>query len=524
MEENNSDGLRKRISANMEVESMKERSQETDGPDTSSVERLRKLARQLHEDCVEQMDKNLHQVLENILHEIEHSRPIFINSLTLKEYSFTDRCKSKSGGLSEKQFISRRSPLTEMFESEHIRSIYHIFIAVLVLLCLNTVVYDYVDTGKLNLDFGLIRYTFSQFHVAMSIWGVMLLSTVLVVYPGFHHWANNRHSHSDYWDYSWLALYLVYICMFLYFPVVKIVEYELPPASSLVVLAEQVRILMKSHAFVRSNAPRAMKYIPPKKDDPESEDIACPDFSKFLYFLFAPTLIYRDEYPRCSKIRWGYVISNFAQVLGCLFYTYFIFVRFYVPVFHKFGDEPMSPKSFVLSLFGSMLPAFLVLLCTFFSILHSWLNAFAEMLRFADRMFYKDWWNSTSFSNYYRTWNVVVHDWLYTYIFSDVYLLVKHTRHRKLVPTLIVFAVSALVHEYLIAFMLRFFFPALLILFGFIGVVLTFVSARKDSRYGNVLMWFALVVGTGLLMTLYSMEYFARINCPKASVSVKFSL
>jgi len=25
----------------------------------------------------------------------------------------------------------------------------------------------------------------------------------------------------------------------------------------------------------------------------------------------------------------------------------------------------------------------------FFAILHSWLNAFAEMLRFADRMFYK---------------------------------------------------------------------------------------------------------------------------------------
>lgn len=179
----------------------------------------------------------------------------------------------------------------------------------------------------------------------------------------------------------------------------------------------------------------------------------------------------------------------------------------------------MSPKSFVLSLFGSMLPGFLVLLCTFFAILHSWLNAFAEMLRFADRMFYKDWWNSTSFANYYRTWNVVVHDWLYTYIFSDVYLLVKHTRHQKLVPTLVVFAVSALVHEYHVAFMFRFLFPVLLVLFGFIGVALVFVSARKSSRYGNVFMWFALVVGTGLLMTLYSMEYFARINCPRVSDS-----
>lgn len=31
----------------------------------------------------------------------------------------------------------------------------------------------------------------------------------------------------------------------------------------------------------------------------------------------------------------------------------------------------------------------------------------------------QDWWNSTSFSNYYRTWNVVVHDWLYSYIYQD---------------------------------------------------------------------------------------------------------
>lgn len=33
---------------------------------------------------------------------------------------------------------------------------------------------------------------------------------------------------------------------------------------------------------------------------------------------------------------------------------------------------------------------------------------------------FQDWWNSTSFSNYYRTWNVVVHDWLYTYVYKDV--------------------------------------------------------------------------------------------------------
>ncbi|CAF4515426.1 unnamed protein product, partial [Rotaria magnacalcarata] len=44
----------------------------------------------------------------------------------------------------------------------------------------------------------------------------------------------------------------------------------------------------------------------------------------------------------------------------------------------------------------------------FYGFLHCWLNAFAEMLRFADREFYSDWWTATSWSSYYRTWNIVI--------------------------------------------------------------------------------------------------------------------
>ena len=35
-------------------------------------------------------------------------------------------------------------------------------------------------------------------------------------------------------------------------------------------------------------------------DDSDEADVhlPCPDFSKYLYFLFAPTLVYRDVYPR----------------------------------------------------------------------------------------------------------------------------------------------------------------------------------------------------------------------------------
>jgi hypothetical protein len=38
-------------------------------------------------------------------------------------------------------------------------------------------------------------------------------------------------------------------------------------------------------------------YIVYKTDDEETTT-PCPPFSKYLYFLFAPTLVYRDNYPR----------------------------------------------------------------------------------------------------------------------------------------------------------------------------------------------------------------------------------
>lgn len=116
-------------------------------------------------------------------------------------------------------------------------------------------------------------------------------------------------------DISFLVMYVIYIIGFIYLPARAVIDSNLPPVSTLVVIAEQVsprlwsiwllvslisqwhyalicvqaRMLMKTHAFVRENAPNTLNV---------KENSSAPDFSKYLYFLFAPTLIYRDEYPR----------------------------------------------------------------------------------------------------------------------------------------------------------------------------------------------------------------------------------
>jgi hypothetical protein len=67
------------------------------------------------------------------------------------------------------------------------------------------------------------------------------------------------------------------------------------------------------------------------------------------------------EFDRTQKIRWSYVVSNLGQVLACTFFIYYIFERFLVPVFRNFGREHLTAKAVILSVFGSMLPATLVL-------------------------------------------------------------------------------------------------------------------------------------------------------------------
>jgi hypothetical protein len=49
-----------------------------------------------------------------------------------------------------------------------------------------------------------------------------------------------------------------------------------------------------------------------------------------------------------------------------------------------------------------MLPSTLAILLLFFGLLHSWMNGWAELMRFPDRNFYLDWWNSNEFGSYYR--------------------------------------------------------------------------------------------------------------------------
>ncbi|XP_075038409.1 sterol O-acyltransferase 1 isoform X1 [Mixophyes fleayi] len=474
---------------------------------------LKRKAELLKNELMKEVDIHFNEFVNNF---IEESTALETSAASTNFYPGNDEKdghKARTGKPPPehgKLFVSRRSLLDELFEVNHFRTIYHMFIALLILFILSTLVVDCIDKGRLVLEFDLLVYAFGKFSIVFSTWLSMFLSTLIIPYVLFSMWAQGykTSSHRTIRSLSFGSLYLMFQMFGLGFcPTYIVLQYSLPPASRFIVILEQVRLMMKAHSFVRENIPRIFSSVMEK-----STVVPVPQVTQYLYFLFAPTLIYRDHYPRNPSIRWGYVATKFLQVLGCLFYVYYVFVRLCIPLFHNVSQETYSLRIMVLCVFNSILPGVLILFLAFFAFLHCWLNAFAEMLRFADRMFYKDWWNSTSFANYYRTWNVVVHDWLYYYAYRD--FLWFFGRRFKAAAMLSVFMVSAVVHEYALGICFGFFYPVLFILFMGFGMIFNFiVHDRRKGPIWNVIMWTSLFLGQGVILCLYSQEWYAHSHC-----------
>uniref|UniRef100_A0A8C5PCA6 Sterol O-acyltransferase 2 n=1 Tax=Leptobrachium leishanense TaxID=445787 RepID=A0A8C5PCA6_9ANUR len=265
----------------------------------------------------------------------------------------------------EKIFIQRASLLDDLMEVEHFRTIYHMFVAALCVFFISTVAVNFIDQGRLVLELDLLFYSFGQLGTVTWSWIFLFGFTLFVPYATVHYWGSlyPKSKHPYLMSVCLASIYgICNICAMGVFPIYIVLHYKLPPASSFIVTLEQVRLLMKSHSFLRETVESVVQ----KKRNPEQ----LPKLSSYLYFLFCPCLIYRDSYPRTPYIRWSYVAKNFAQFLACVFFIYFVLVTLCIPVFTNMSKEPLSMRTLVLSIFHSTLPGMFILLITFFAFLH----------------------------------------------------------------------------------------------------------------------------------------------------------
>lgn len=95
------------------------------------------------------------------------------------------------------------------------------------------------------------------------------------------------------WDLYFICLAITYQVGFFIIPAYQTLANALPVASAAAVLLEQVRFTLKTYSFLRTVIPRVIFC--------KSHELGCScmsSMSKYFYFLLAPTLIYKDEYPR----------------------------------------------------------------------------------------------------------------------------------------------------------------------------------------------------------------------------------
>lgn len=425
------------------------------------------------------------------------------------------RKKSAPGqDLPEKFFTIRESRIVEIMANEHLRTVFNIFVAFLFLVSVILVTSYFFDPQRLHDDMSTIVVNSTGITAVLGFLVAINLGILFVVHPSLQLWAHCRTTLKSWFvDALFLSLYLLFLGACIAMPVAYVFRHELPPLSSCILAFEQVRLIMKVYAYTREIVCRVLTHTQLKAASPDNHvELALPGLSCLSYYLFAPTLIYRDSYPRTPRVRWFAVLWYLGQFLACVLLYSVVLNHFIKDLFCDAGKDSFQLLGFTLTGCAIMLLGSISMFLVFYGFLHCWLNIFAELMRFGDRLFYLDWWNSTTYGDFYRSWNVVVHDWLFNYVYRDVY---KVMNRNKKAAMLVVFFLSAVVHEYILAVTYRFFFPVILVIFGTAGVAFVFVTKKKTARCWNVFLWITLIAGWGLIVIFYTVEYYSRVNCPQ---------
>ncbi|KAF4999442.1 hypothetical protein FGRMN_2464 [Fusarium graminum] len=217
-----------------------------------------------------------------------------------------------------------------------------------------------------------------------------------------------------------------------------------------------IAVWLKTASYAFTNRDLRHAYLHPVEGERELVPelyTQCPypqniTFSNLVYFWWAPTLVYQPVYPRTDKIRWVFVAKRVGEIFGLSAFIWVASAQYAAPVLRNSLDKIASLD--LMSILERLLKlstiSLVIWLAGFFALFQSFLNALAEVLRFGDRSFYDDWWNSESLGAYWRTWNKPV----YTYFKRHLYMPMIGRGWSPRVASFVVFLVSAILHEILV--------------------------------------------------------------------------
>ncbi|KAJ7979320.1 O-acyltransferase [Quillaja saponaria] len=307
-----------------------------------------------------------------------------------------------------------------------------------------------------------------------------------------------------------VLLHIVITTAAIVYPVLVILRCDSAVLSgvTLMLFACIVWLKLVSYAHTSYDMRAVARAIEKGETPPSTQSKDCPynvNIKSLAYFMVAPTLCYQPSYPRTACIRKGWVARQLVKLIIFTGVMGFIVEQYINPIVrnsqHPLKGNLLYAVERVLKL---SVPNLYVWLCMFYCFFHLWLNILAELLRFGDREFYKDWWNAKTVEEYWRMWNMPVHKWMVRHIYFPC------LRHGipKGVAVVIAFLVSAVFHELCIAVPCHIFK-----LWAFIGIMLqvplvlvtSYLQNKfRNSMVGNMIFWFIFcILGQPMCLLLY---------------------
>ncbi|WWC72925.1 uncharacterized protein I206_106889 [Kwoniella pini CBS 10737] len=220
-------------------------------------------------------------------------------------------------------------------------------------------------------------------------------------------------------------------------------------------------------------------------------------YRHFLDFMFFPTLVYQLEYPRTKTMRPLVVLEKVVATMGTFSLIYTITEHYIMPMLPKSGDSLL--KAFI----NLALPMMVNYLLIFYIIFECVCTGFAELSYFADREFYQDWWNSTTWDQFSRKWNKPVHTFLLRHVYAST---ISGFQLSRTSAAFVTFLLSALCHELVMAVVTKKIRPYLflmqmaqlpMIALGKLPIV------KRNKTVGNIVFWLGLMSGFPLLAICY---------------------
>jgi len=420
------------------------------------------------------------------------------------------------------EYVARRKLLKDAWEHKGEFRGWFTFLAVLAgLYLINHFYHSLVSTGRL-FSLGGRGYLMTVFILEFPEFLAVITAEYLACFAAYlaqrlilrgHRWAAWAH-------FFWICGMLAVTCGYVFRRYTA-----LSISFRFAAIAQCLVLCMKMHSYLRANARLAELVGLGKRDSKdlldglEGEALAevreRQEFratvyprnltlANFVEFTFLPVLVYEPKYPRSASRSFPYVLRKVAEILVYLVCVWLLLEFRVNPILIGQAD----PLEAVL---GLMAPVALVFVLLFLIVFDCILPGMAELTFFADREFYGDWWNCTTFEEFSRKWNKPVHEFLLRHVLVDAHV---HWGLSRKLAGVVTFLVSIVLHEILVTAVLSRFTPYLaffsLFQIPFLSVMRSPIF--KGQWFGNVTFWTSLILGLSLIVSLYFKEYCADAN------------